>query len=264
MALISFFGLGAMGSEMAGRLARAGHAVAVHDPAAARSADWTRRFAAADHAPAEAAFVITCVTDDAALRRLLLGPTGLIAQLPAGGCLIDHTTAAPATARALAQAASARGALALDAPISGGAASAASGTLSVMVGGTAEAVAFARPILAAYAGSIEHLGAAGAGHLAKLANQVAIAGIMRGIAEALALARAGGLGEAALLRALASGSARSTQLDRLIASGNADGWHFERQVAWLAKDLHLALETAGPLGAALPLTELAARLLPRS
>jgi 3-hydroxyisobutyrate dehydrogenase-like beta-hydroxyacid dehydrogenase len=262
MALISFFGLGAMGSEMAGRLARAGHAVAVHDLDGARRAAWTRRFAAADHAPTHADFVITCVTDDAALGRLLLGPTGLIAQLPAGGCLIDHTTAAPATARALAQAASACGVLALDAPISGGVSAAADGTLSVMVGGTSETVVRARPILAAYAGSVEHLGAAGAGQLAKLANQVAIAGIMRGIAEALALARAGGLDDAALLRALVSGSAHSTQLERLIASGHADGWRFERQVAWLAKDLHLALEAAGPLGAALPMTELAAGLLP--
>jgi len=261
MAAISFFGLGAMGSEMAGRLARAGHAVAVHDPEGARCAAWTQRFAAADHAPARADFVITCVTDDAALRGLLLGPIRLIAQLPAGCCLIDHTTAAPATARALAQAASARGVLALDAPISGGASAAADGTLSVMVGGTSEAVTRARPILAAYAGSVEHLGAAGAGHLAKLANQVAIAGIMRGLAEALALARAGELDDAALLRALVSGSARSTQLDRLIASGHVDGWRFERHVAWLAKDLQLALEAAGPLGATLPMTELAARLL---
>jgi 3-hydroxyisobutyrate dehydrogenase-like beta-hydroxyacid dehydrogenase len=262
MALISFFGLGAMGSEMAGRLVRAGHAVAVHDPAAARRTDWTRRFAAADHAPAEAAFVITCVTDDTALRGLLLGPTGLIAQLPAGGCLIDHTTAAPATARALAQAASVRGALALDAPITGGVAAAEAGNLSVMIGGNPEAAARARPILAAYAGSIEHLGAAGAGQLAKLANQVAIAGIMRGLAEALALTRAGGLDGAAVLRALASGSARSTQLDRLIASADTDGWRFEREVAWLAKDLRLALEAAGPLDAALPMTELVGRLLP--
>lgn len=262
MAKISFFGLGAMGFPMAGRLTQAGHAVAVHDPAAARCADWTRDFLTANHAPADADAIITCVTDDAALRGLLLGPTGLVGRLPAGICLIDHTTAAPETARAVAQAAASRGALALDAPITGGVAAAEAGNLSVMVGGTAEALARARPILAAYADSIEHLGMAGAGQLAKLANQVAIAGILRGLAEALALARAGGLDGGAVLRVLASGSARSTQLDRLIASGNADGWRFERHVAWLTKDLRLALEAAGPLGATLPMTELVDRLLP--
>jgi 3-hydroxyisobutyrate dehydrogenase len=261
MAKLSFFGLGAMGAAIAGRLAQAGHAVAVDDPVAARRVDWARRFPAADHAPTDAGFILTCVTDDAALRGLLLGPAGLIARLPAGSCVIDHTTAAPATARLLAQAAAARGALALDAPISGGPVAAEAGTLSVMLGGSPEAVAHAQPILSAYAGQVVHLGAAGAGQLAKLANQVAIAGILRGLAEALALARAGGLESDALLRAMAMGSARSLQLERLIAGANADGWRFEREVAWLAKDLRLALEAAGPLSASLPSTELVDRLL---
>jgi 3-hydroxyisobutyrate dehydrogenase len=266
---ISFFGLGAMGGEIAGRLAAAGHPVAVHDPAAERRAAWARRFPAADHAPADAAFIITCVTDDAALRALLWGEPGLIARLGAGGCLIDHTTSAPATARELQRAASARGALALDAPLSGGPEAASSGNLSVMIGGSAEAVARARPILSLYAGSLIHLGAAGAGHVAKLANQVAIAGIVRGLAEAVTLTRAAGLDPGAVLRALLHGSARSIQLERLVEAksdaevdgGIGEGGGFAQRFAWLSKDLRLALEAAAPLGAALPMTELVDSLL---
>jgi 3-hydroxyisobutyrate dehydrogenase-like beta-hydroxyacid dehydrogenase len=262
---ISFFGLGAMGSEIAGRIATAGYPVAVHDSSAERRAAWTGRFPAAGHAPADAAFIITCVTDDAALRALLWGEAGLIARLGAGSCLIDHTTSAPATARELQRAANARGALALDAPVSGGAEAAASGMLSIMVGGSAEALERARPIMARYAASLVHLGAAGAGDVAKLANQVAIAGIVRGLAEAVTLTRAAGLDPGAVLRVLLHGSARSIQLERLVEGGQGGGigepGGFAQRFAWLSKDLRLALEAAAPLGAALPMAELVDRLI---
>jgi 3-hydroxyisobutyrate dehydrogenase len=258
MAAVSFFGLGAVGFDMAGRLAEAGHAVAVHDLSDARRSEWTQRFPAASHPPEAASFVITCVTDDAALRTLTLGGLGLIARLARGTCLVDHTTAAPQTARELAAAAIARGAAALDAPVSGEA-----GRLSVMIGGDADVVMCARPLLATYAGHIEHLGGAGAGQLAKLANQIAIAGIARGLAEAITLARAGGIDAAALLRALGQGSARSVQLERLAARGLAADWSLEPMFAFLAKDLRLALAAAAPLDASLPLVELVNRLLTR-
>jgi 3-hydroxyisobutyrate dehydrogenase len=119
MDAIGVFGLGAMGSAVAGRLSAAGHPVAVHDPSAERCAEWARRFPAVDHDPAAAGFIITCVTDDAALRGLMDGAGGLIARARPGCCVIDHTTAAPATARALADAARARGVDVLDAPVSG-------------------------------------------------------------------------------------------------------------------------------------------------
>jgi 3-hydroxyisobutyrate dehydrogenase-like beta-hydroxyacid dehydrogenase len=256
MAAVSFFGLGAMGFDMAGRLAEVGHAVAIHDPADARRAEWARRFQAASHALDAASFVITCVTDDAALQALALGEGGLITRLARGACLIDHTTAAPKTARVIAAAAAARGAVALDAPVSGD-----PGSLSVMVGGDADALTRARPLLAAYARHVEHLGGAGAGQLAKLANQIAIAGIGRGLAEAVALACAGGIDAAALLRVLGHGSARSVQLERLATRGLAADWRFEHTFGFLAKDLQLALAAAAPLDARLPLTELVDRLL---
>lgn len=258
MATVSFFGLGALGFDLAGRLAEAGHAVAVHDLSEARRSAWTQRFPAALHASDGASFVITCVTDDVALRALALGEGRLVARLAPGACLIDHTTAAPETARAMAAAAAARGAAALDAPVSG-----EPGRLSVMVGGDADVVMRARPLLATYAGHVEHLGGAGAGQLAKLANQVAIAGISRGLAEAIALARAGGIDAAALLRALGRGSACSVQLERLAERGLADDWRFEHTFGFLAKDLRLALAAAAPLGARLPLVELVNRLLAR-
>jgi 3-hydroxyisobutyrate dehydrogenase len=258
---ISFFGLGTMGFVIAGRLAAAGHPIAVHDVSADRCADWSQRFTAAAHDLAAARFIITCVTDDAALRALLTGERGLIARVRPGACFIDHTTAAPETARELAGAAAARGAVALDAPLSGGRAGAEAGTLSAMIGGDLEALDRARPILSVYAASVVHCGAAGAGQVAKLANQVAIAGIVRGLAEAVTLARAGGLDPATVLAALARGTARSMQLERLSGTLADDAWRFEHTFAWLAKDLRLALDEAVADGASLPMTELIGALL---
>lgn len=259
---IAFFGLGEMGFPMAGRLVAAGYVVAAHDVAAVREAAWRSRFGGADIPLADAQIVVTCVTDEPSLMKLLLGADGLVARAP-GTLFIDHTTISVATARAVADAAVLSGALAVDAPASGGREGAETGRLSIMLGGSDAAVAAARPVLACYAAQITHLGPPGAGQMAKLANQVAIAGIVRGLAEAVMLARADGLAVSSVLAALAGGSAGSVQLDRLAAALAEPGWTFDRLFAWLAKDLHLATAEGKRVGAALPMTELVSAFLDR-
>jgi 3-hydroxyisobutyrate dehydrogenase len=260
-ATIGFFGIGAMGFAMAGRLARAGYAVAVSDPATGRADAWRERFGAASHMPDAAEIIITCVSDAAALDALLLGRDGLVASARPGTLFIDHTTASPVLARQVAAAAAARSADALDAPVSGGGNGAELGTLSVMAGGTVATLARAEPLLACYASRVTHLGASGAGQLAKLANQVAIAGAVRGLAEALALADAAGLDGQALLRALAAGTAGSVQLDRLAATIGEHPRSFAQRYGWLRKDLDLALAEATRLEAILPLAALVCDML---
>lgn len=258
---IGFFGIGEMGAAMAGRLAASGYAVAVSDPDAARLTDWRVRHSGATHEAAAAAIIISCVTDAAALAALMLSKGGLIARAPPETLFIDHTTASPDLARALEKAAASRQALFVDAPMSGGREGAVRGVLSVMAGGTNKALARATPVLGCYAGCITHLGAAGAGQAAKLANQIAIAGIVRGLVEAVTLARAYGIDSRALLPALATGTAASAQLDRLGGALSGEGWRFAQLFAWLGKDMNLALAAGRTTRTALPLTELVARLL---
>lgn len=259
---IAFYGMGAMGAPMAGRLHAAGYALSVHDLASARVDDWRRHCPGAADDAGDASAVVTCVTDDRAVAALMLGDNGLIQRCRPGTLFIDHTTASVATARRIAAAAEAVGAFAVDAPVSGGRHGAEAGTLSVMIGGSVAAVAEASPIVACYAARVTHVGPAGTGQIAKLANQIAIAGIVRGLAEAVTLARAGGVAPAALLSALAAGSAQSTQLERL-AGGLADpDQSFSTWGGFLAKDLKLALAEGERVGMPLPMTETIADLLP--
>lgn len=258
---IGFFGIGEMGAAMAERLAASGYAVAVSDPDTARVTGWRARHGAISHEAADAAIIVSCVTDAAALAALMLGESGLVMRARQETLFIDHTTASPDLARALEEAAVSRQALFVDAPVSGGREGAARGALSVMVGGTDKALARAAPVLGCYAGLVTHLGEAGAGQAAKLANQIAIAGTVRGLAEAVTLARAYGVDSAALLRALAAGTAASAQLDRLDSALAGQGWRFDQLFAWLGKDLDLALAAGKMAGAPLPLAELVTRLL---
>jgi 3-hydroxyisobutyrate dehydrogenase len=261
---IAFFGLGVMGFPMAGRLISAGHKVAGYDLSEARLAAWRRRYKSAPLTPDEAEIVITCLPDEATVVKLLLGADGLAAQARPGTLFIDHTTASAAIAREIAAAASSAGALAVDAPTSGRREGAERGRLSIMLGGSDEAVTLAQPVLRCYAQRITHFGPAGAGQMAKLANQVAIAGIVRGLAEAVMLARAGGLAPASLLAALAAGSAGSKQLKRLAPVLAETGWSFDDLFSWLAKDLRLALAESRRADIPLPMTKLVSSLLPAS
>jgi 3-hydroxyisobutyrate dehydrogenase-like beta-hydroxyacid dehydrogenase len=254
---IAFFGLGAMGTPMARRLADTGHAVAPFDVNAGALARWRAAGAGPSFSVADAAVVVTCVTDEGALTSLA---PDLLRSLPREALWIDHTTASAVTAERLARACARIGAGFVDAPVSGGPEGAAEGRLVAMAGGTPADVERARPLLAAYAAHVVHLGPAGSGQLAKAANQLAIAGTVRGLAEAVALARSGGLDVNALLEALAGGTAASRQLERTRAQWLADE-PFEHAFAWLAKDLALALHEAERLRTELPASACIAQLL---
>lgn len=253
-----FIGLGAMGHPMAARLARSGAAVAGLDADASRVSAWRRAVEAASHAIEDADVVLVCVTDAAASDQVIAES---LPRMRRGAVCIDHTTTSPRIARAQADACRAAGVRFVDAPLSGGVEGARAGTLVAMAGGEAADVSAARGVMSAYASRIVHLGAAGAGQLGKLANQVAIAGTARGLAEAAALARAGGVAVPALLEALAHGTAGSVQLARTQDRLAADDFTFRAAFDWLAKDLDLAGRAADELDLDLPLAALVRRLL---
>ena len=237
-----------MGFSMAGQLARAGYVVLISDPVAARCEQWREQYgeqavanvADTDNVANTADVIIICVTDHHADAALLLGPSGLLGNAQAGQLFIDHTTTSPQFARASARLARARRALWVDAPISGSALGAQTNTLSTFVGGSIDAVRMARPILAIYSNCVTHLGEAGCGQAGKLANQLAIAGTVRGLAEAVVLARANEVPLPALFDALCAGSAHSRQLDQHRDKLIASEFEFSKAFDWLYKDLELA------------------------
>lgn len=261
MARIAFIGLGVMGAAMAGHLARAGHGVTVFNRTRATTQLWLEGNAgtAAD-SPRAAAFgadaVFTCVGADDSLRAVMLGNDGALAAMRSGALYVDHTTASADIAVELAELAAAGGVLALDAPVSGGQAGAESGTLTVMAGGSAEAFAAAEPLLAAYARRVGHLGPAGSGQRAKMVNQIAIAGVLAGLSEALRFAEAAGLDGNAVVEVISKGAAQSWQMDNRAGTMLAGKFDFGFAVDWMRKDLGLALAEARRLGVALPATAL--------
>ena len=237
---VAFFGLGALGAPLALRLREAGFALAVHDTRPEALALY-RQSGGADSVAADQARVwITCVTDEAAAEALYFGPSGLAVRMPSGSVAIDHTTTSPAFARRVEAALAARGAGFVDCPLSGGVAGARSGTLLAMQGGAPTCVAQVAEVLAAYCGRIERFGEAGCGQAAKLANQLAIAGTVRGLHEAARFARACRLDVGQLLAALAAGSAHSVQMDQHAGKLVASAAGFGAQFGWIAKDLALA------------------------
>lgn len=250
---IAFIGTGVMGAPMAGHLARAGHHVTVYNRSRGKAE--ATGLAVAD-TPAAAAIdadaVVTCVGTDDDLREVTLGEAGVFAAMAAEAVFIDHTTVSAAIARELAEARS----LCVDAPVSGGQAGAEGGTLSIMVGGTAEAMARAEPVMGAYAARIVHVGAAGAGQTTKMVNQIAIAGVLGGLAEALRFAQAGGLDLARVFEAISGGAAQSWQMNNRWQSMGEDRFDFGFAIDWMRKDLGLALDEAGRNGATLPVTAL--------
>ncbi|MES2700918.1 MAG: NAD(P)-dependent oxidoreductase [Pseudomonadota bacterium] len=249
---IAFLGLGVMGGPMAAHLARAGHRVTGWNRSAERGAAWLERFAADGVALASSwkdavegvDVVLTCLGRDEDVAGVLLGEHGVIAQVPAGTLVIDHTTISPAMARRIAAEADARGVLAVDAPVSGGQAGAENGTLAVMCGGSDAAVAAAEPVMQAYSARIVHIGAAGAGQGAKAVNQVCIAGTLAGLAEGLRLAQASGLDTGKVLEAIGGGAAQSWQMDNRWPTMARDEFDFGFAIDWMRKDLAIALAEA--------------------
>lgn len=261
METIGFYGLGAVGYPLAARLARAGHRVAVEDLTLARVHAWRAAYGVAGHAAHEADVVITCVTDEPAASVLVLGDEGLAHRMRHGTLLIDHTTTSASLAREMAARLAERRIAMLDAPASGGTAGAEQGTLSIMAGADEATFARALPILQRYAARVTLMGPVGAGQLAKMANQICIAGIVRGLAEAVDFARAERLDLPRLFDALALGTARSAQMEQHRDKLLADGYRFAPAFDWLDKDLRIARDEAARAGLGLPMVDTVVREL---
>ena len=258
---LAFLGLGVMGYPMAGHLRRAGHSVTVYNRTASKAALWVTEYGGQHastprSAAADADIVFACVGNDNDLRSVVLGDTGALAGMKPGAIFCDHTTASAAIARELSATATARGLHFVDAPVSGGNLGAINGALTVMCGGQAEAFAIVQPVAMAFAKAVTLLGDSGAGQLAKMVNQIAIAGLVQGLAEAIAFGEKAGLDMKAVLGVIGKGAAQSWQLDNrgpTMADGKFD---FGFAVDWMRKDLGLVLDEAKHNGARLPVTAL--------
>jgi 3-hydroxyisobutyrate dehydrogenase len=246
---------------MAGWLSRAGHEVTVYNRTRAKADAWAKEYGGAVAAtPAEAAsragFVFSCVGDDPDLRAVVLDSGGVLAALQPGSVFTDHTTASAGLAREIAAAGLARGVQCLDAPVSGGQAGAEQGRLTVMVGGEPAAFERTEPLIRAYAHNVRLLGPAGSGQLTKMANQIAIAGLIQALAEALNFAVRAGLDPEAVIGVISKGAAQSWQMDnrwRTMVDGKFD---FGFAVEWMRKDLRICLQEARGNGAELPVAAL--------
>ncbi len=261
MAKVAFLGLGVMGFPMAGHLAAKGHAVTVWNRTPAKAEAWVARHggtaaATARAAAAGAEFVMACVGNDDDLRQVCLGPEGAFAGMASGAVFVDHTTLSAGVTRELAAVAAGQGLGYVDAPVSGGQAGAENGILSVMCGGAAADYARAEPVIAAYARICRRLGEVGAGQLAKMMNQICIAGLVQGLAEALAFGEKAGLDGAAVVEVISQGAAGSWQMQNRHKTMLEDRFDFGFAVDWMRKDLKICLETADQIGAALPVTAL--------
>ena len=261
MARTAFLGLGVMGFPMAGHLAARGHQVTVYNLNPAKAEAWVARHggtsAPSPRAAASGAeFVFACVGNDDDLRAVCLGADGAFAGMAAGAVLVDHTTVSAAVTRELAGQAAGLGLGFVDAPVSGGQAGAENGQLSIMCGGSAADYARAEPVMAAYARICRRLGDSGAGQLAKMMNQIAIAGLVQGLAEALAFGQKAGLDGEAVVEVISQGAAGSWQMVNRHKTMLADSFDFGFAVDWMRKDLKICLQTADQIGAALPVTAL--------
>ena len=266
---VAFLGLGVMGYPMAGHLATAGHQVTVYNRTATKSIAWCAEFAGAtstkgshSHASTprlaahDADIVFCCVGNDADLRSVTLGPDGAFAGMKAGAIFVDHTTASADVARELGATARHMGLQFVDAPVSGGQAGAQNGMLTVMCGGDAAAFEAAKPVAMAFSRAFTLLGENGAGQLAKMVNQICIAGLVQGLSEAIAFGQRAGLDMNQVLDVIGKGAAQSWQLDNRGKTMVADKFDFGFAVDWMRKDLGLVLDEAKRNGARLPVTAL--------
>ncbi|MBL4927483.1 NAD(P)-dependent oxidoreductase [Fuscibacter oryzae] len=261
MAKVAFLGLGVMGFPMAGHLAAKGHQVTVWNRSPAKAAAWVEKHGhsaapTAREAAAGAEFVMACVGNDDDLRQVCLGPDGAFAGMAKGAIFVDHTTVSAGVTREMAAVAAGLGHGYVDAPVSGGQAGAENGVLSIMCGGADSDYAKAEPVLAAYARICRRLGEVGAGQLAKMMNQICIAGLMQGLSEALAFGQKAGLDCAAVVEVISQGAAGSWQMQNRHKTMLADQFDFGFAVDWMRKDLKICLETADQIGAQLPVTAL--------
>ena len=258
---LAFIGLGVMGFPMAGHLHKKGYQVTVYNRSAEKAVAWVAQYGGAAAAtPALAAkdadVVLLCVGNDQDVRSVVYGENGVLATIKAGAVLVDHTTASADLARELFAACADKQVGFLDAPVSGGQAGAQNGVLTIMTGGSEADFAKVEPVLQSYARSCKLLGDAGSGQLAKMVNQICIAGVVQGLAEALHFANKAGLDEKAVLDVISKGAAQSWQMENrgyTMVDGKFD---FGFAVDWMRKDLGITLDEARRNGAQLPLTAL--------
>jgi 3-hydroxyisobutyrate dehydrogenase-like beta-hydroxyacid dehydrogenase len=258
---VAFIGLGVMGFPMAGWLAKAGHEVTVYNRTRARAEAWVAEYggrvaATVGEASTAADYVFCCVGDDPDLRAVVLGRGGAIEAMQSGGVFIDHTTASADIAREIAAAGKALGIDCIDAPVSGGQAGAENGQLTIMCGGEQAAYTRAEPIMQAYAKSVRLLGNPGSGQLTKMVNQIAIAGLVQGLAEALNFAARAGLDEADVISVISKGAAQSWQMENRWETMIKGEFAFGFAVEWMRKDLRICLQEARNNGAELPVAAL--------
>jgi 3-hydroxyisobutyrate dehydrogenase-like beta-hydroxyacid dehydrogenase len=266
---LAFIGLGVMGYPMAGHLAKAGHRVTVYNRTSAKAQAWAAEFAADVSAkgsqgfaatPREAAMqadiVFCCVGNDDDLRSVTLGADGAFAGMRPGTIFVDHTTASASVARELSQAAQHLGLHFVDAPVSGGQAGAQNGLLTVMCGGTQAAFEQVQSTGMAFSRAFTLIGDSGAGQLAKMVNQIAIAGLVQGLSEAVAFGAHAGLDMNLVLDVIGKGAAQSWQMDNRGKTMVAGKFDFGFAVDWMRKDLGLVLDEAKSNGARLPVTAL--------
>jgi len=256
---VAFIGLGVMGFPMAGHLKAAGHEVSVFNRSPGKAARWAevhggRAGASVADAVKDCEIVALCVGNDDDVRQVLAEALPAMAE---GGVVVDHTTASAKLARAAADAARAAGRWFVDAPVSGGQAGAEAGQLSVMAGGEEAAVERVRPVVAAYAKAMTRIGGPGAGQLCKMVNQIAIAGLLEGLAEAIHFAKRAELDTDAVFAAISKGAAQSWQMDSRWGTMVQGKFDFGFAVDWMRKDLGIALDEARANGASLPAAALA-------
>ncbi|KAB0584630.1 NAD(P)-dependent oxidoreductase [Ideonella dechloratans] len=258
---VAFLGLGVMGSPMAGHLQRAGHEVTVYNRTAAKAEAWVatyggRSAATPREAVAGASLVFACVGNDDDLRSVVLGPDGAFAGMGEGAIFVDHTTASAEVARELNQIARLAGKYFIDAPVSGGQAGAENGVLTVMCGGELAPFESMKPVAMAYSRAVTRIGESGAGQLAKMVNQICIAGLVQGLSEAIAFGQQAQLDMKLVLDVIGKGAAQSWQLDNRGKTMVDDQFEFGFAVDWMRKDLGLVLDEARRNGARLPITAL--------
>lgn len=256
---VAFAGLGVMGYPMAGFLAKAGHEVTVYNRTTEKAERWAQEFRGAlsstpGKAASDAEIVFTCVGNDDDVREVILGDDGVLPGIPDGALIVDHTTASATVARDVAAAAAARGVAFLDAPLSGGQAGAESGQLTIMVGGDEADYDRARPVMEAYARAITLIGPVGHGQMAKMVNQVCIAGVVQGLSEGLHFAKRAELDVARVIAAISKGAAQSWQMENRWETMVANEFDFGFAVEWMRKDLGIALDEAEKNGATLEMT----------
>ncbi len=261
MARVTFLGLGVMGYPMAGHLAAAGHDVTVYNRTAARARAWAdeqggQQAETPRTAVSGAEFVMACVGNDDDLRSVCTGVDGAFGGMDRGSIFIDHTTVSARVTHEMHTAAAARGIGYVDAPVSGGQAGAENGVLSIMCGGDSATYDRAAPVMACYARICRRLGATGSGQLAKMVNQICIAGLVQGLSEGLHFAERAGLDGKRLIEVIAKGAAGSWQMENRHATMLAGDFEFGFAVDLMRKDLGICLQTAEELGISLPVTAL--------